>query len=342
MSDAQVIDQKAHEAATSPYNERKHPSWVQKQAGCYRKGHLQLHGLKIAVENPRDSIRFGPNPDGRLWRTKMVHHYGYLKGTSGADGDPIDVFIGPNPDSDLVVIIDQVDKAGQFDEHKVMLGFDSVEDAKNGYLANYEPGWPLGKMVALSMREFRDWLVKADTAEPAAISNHGSLHELTIDDLKKGSTPTINRRKRAIPYGQLEKVTLSRAKVPTLLFRVRSASQAGTSYETVIQLLEYPAIRNDASLSLQEKVRLALVGDVTVNCSCPAQLWWGFEYQLRQMGAGTDTVTHQHPQRDPDRFPHIRNPSLKGTTCKHLQLVLSLAPANLTTIVKKLRNQGES
>ena len=45
--------------------------------------------------------------------------------------------------------MDQVDpQSGKFDEHKVLLGFNSVDEAKKGYLANYEKGWKgLGGMV---------------------------------------------------------------------------------------------------------------------------------------------------------------------------------------------------
>ena len=60
----------------------------------------------------------------------MNNHYGYVKRSLGADGDQVDVFLGNNPSANHVYVINQNDpKTGKFDEHKVMLGFDSFESA---------------------------------------------------------------------------------------------------------------------------------------------------------------------------------------------------------------------
>lgn len=145
------------------------PTPAQQEAGNYRKGHVTLHGLDIAIENPKGSVRSGISPDGKEWSTKMVHDYGYFKQTEDKDGDPIDVFIGPTPHSELVFIINQVHPGGRFDEHKVMLGFVTADDAREGYLANYEDGWQgLGGMVGMTMEDFKEWL-EGDTTKRACV-----------------------------------------------------------------------------------------------------------------------------------------------------------------------------
>lgn len=145
------------------------PTPAQQEAGNYRKGHVTLHGLDIAIENPKGSTRSGVSPAGKKWSTKMVHDYGYFKNTKDKDGDPIDVFIGPMPHSELVFIINQVHPSGRFDEHKVMLGFVTADDAKAGYLANYEDGWQgLGGMVGMTMEAFKAWL-DGDTTKRASV-----------------------------------------------------------------------------------------------------------------------------------------------------------------------------
>lgn len=145
------------------------PTPAQQEAGNYRKGHVTLHGLDIAIENPKGSTRSGVSPSGKKWSTKMVHDYGYFKRTEDKDGDPIDVFIGPTPHSELVFIINQVHPSGRFDEHKVMLGFVTADDARAGYLANYEDGWQgLGSMVGLTMEDFKEWL-DGDTTKRASV-----------------------------------------------------------------------------------------------------------------------------------------------------------------------------
>ncbi len=76
------------------------PTEAQKEAGNYKKGHLTLQGLDIALENPKGSTRSGTDQDGKAWQSTMAHDYGYIKRTLGADGDHVDVFIGDQPDSE--------------------------------------------------------------------------------------------------------------------------------------------------------------------------------------------------------------------------------------------------
>ncbi|MDF0750270.1 hypothetical protein NLU14_08510 [Marinobacter sp. 71-i] len=142
------------------------PTDRQKEAGNYRKGRIRLQGLEIAIENPKGSVRSGTDPDGKKWESTMAHHYGDIKGTKAADGDNLDVFIGPDPESDRVFVIDQVNADGTFDEVKVMLGFRNEKAAKEGYLANYEKGWKVGPVTRMSIDEFKAWMRDGDTTKP--------------------------------------------------------------------------------------------------------------------------------------------------------------------------------
>ncbi|MGX0617628.1 orotate phosphoribosyltransferase-like protein [Cupriavidus metallidurans] len=162
------LDAAAHEAATSPANDLLEPTDAQKAAGNYKMGHATLHGLDITIENPRGSTRSGTDQDGKPWSVDMANHYGYIKRTEGADGDHVDAFIGPNPDSTHVFVVDQVDpRIGKFDEHKVMLGFDSLKAAREGYHANYEKGWKgAAAITPMSVDEFKAWLKNGDTTKP--------------------------------------------------------------------------------------------------------------------------------------------------------------------------------
>ncbi|MGY3922072.1 hypothetical protein LA366_02750 [Aeromonas jandaei] len=144
------------------------PTEAQKEAGNYKKGHLTLHGLDIALENPKGSTRSGTDKDGKAWQSTMAHDYGYIKRTTGADGDHVDVFIGDQPDSEMVYVVDQADpKTGKFDEHKVMMGFADEQAARDGYLANYEKGWKgLSAIKAMPMEELKRWVKDGDTTKP--------------------------------------------------------------------------------------------------------------------------------------------------------------------------------
>ena len=160
------IDEEAQEAATSITNDIPQPSQEQIEAGNYKKGHVALQGLDLSIENPKGSERSGFTEEGEPWTTIAVHHYGYIKGTVGRDKDHLDAYIGDSPESENVFVVNQVNPdTGKFDEHKVMIGFNTAEEARTGYLANYEEGWQgLGSMVPLSMDEFKTW-IKGDTTK---------------------------------------------------------------------------------------------------------------------------------------------------------------------------------
>lgn len=148
----------------------REPSDAQRKAGNYRKGRFKLHGLDITLETPRGAIRRGTDRAGNAWRVEMPHHYGYIRQTeSEADGDHVDVFVGPDPDSELVFVIDQQGRGGRFDEHKVMLGFTSEQQARAAYLSAYQPGWQgLKEITPLTIEQFKAWLADGDTGKPIA------------------------------------------------------------------------------------------------------------------------------------------------------------------------------
>lgn len=165
------IDLSANQAATSVNNDLPEPTQAQIEAGNYKKGHIKVHGLDIAIENPRGSERRGTDPDGNEWSHNMSDHYGYIKRTTGADQEHIDTYVGKNPESENVFIVDQIDQgSGGFDEHKVMLGFDSQEEAITAYKSNFDKGWKVGPVTQMSKDQFKDWLKNSDTSKPVAES----------------------------------------------------------------------------------------------------------------------------------------------------------------------------
>ncbi|WP_412674166.1 LPD38 domain-containing protein [Aeromonas caviae] len=164
------------------------PTEAQKEAGNYKKGHIKLQGLDIALENPKGSTRSGTAQDGKAWQSTMAHDYGYIKRTQGADGDHVDVFIGDKPESETVYVVDQVDpKTGKFDEHKVMMGFADEQSARAGYLGNYEDGWKgLGAIKAMPVEDFKRWVKEGDTTKPVVKKARMSQqHGLSVDEAQR-------------------------------------------------------------------------------------------------------------------------------------------------------------
>lgn len=135
------------------------PTEAQKEAGNYKKGHIKINGFDVTIEQPAGSVRSGKDANGKEWSVTMNNTYGYIRGTESVDGDHIDVFLGPDMNSDMVYVVDQVNTDGLFDEHKVMMGFSSLEDARSAYLSNYEEGWKgLGNITGVALDEFKKWI----------------------------------------------------------------------------------------------------------------------------------------------------------------------------------------
>lgn len=137
---------------------------AQKEAGNYKKGHVQVGTFDITIEQPQGSVRKGTDADGKQWESRMHNTYGYFRGTEGVDGDHIDVFLSNDIDGwngRKLYVVDQYNPDGTFDEHKMMLGFNDMDEAKGDYLANYEKGWEDGRRIVVSatnLEDFEKWI----------------------------------------------------------------------------------------------------------------------------------------------------------------------------------------
>ena len=128
---------------------------------------MKLHGLTLAIENPRGSNRRGMDMDGKQWSVNMPHHYGFIKGVKGADGDELDCFVGTNMKADNVFVVNQNDMEGEFDEHKCMMGFDDEESAKAAYMSAFSADWNgFGSIVQLPVDKFKDWISSGECNTP--------------------------------------------------------------------------------------------------------------------------------------------------------------------------------
>lgn len=151
------------------------PTEAQKEAGNYKKGHVKINGFDVSIEQPVGSVRSGKDASGKEWSQVMNNTYGYIRGTESVDGDHIDVFLGPDMNSDMVYVVDQVNTDGSFDEHKVMMGFPSLEDARSAYLSNYEEGWQgLGNITGVALDEFKKW-IDSSTRKTKPFSEYRSV-----------------------------------------------------------------------------------------------------------------------------------------------------------------------
>ena len=124
-------------------------------SGHKLQGRRKWNGLDISIENRKGSVRKGTDPDGHKWAITMKHPYGYIRGTEGTDGDHLDCYLGEHKDAPQVFIIHQNNPdTGEYDEDKVMLGFNDGQEAKKAYLEQYDrPGF-FGGMDSMTLDKF--------------------------------------------------------------------------------------------------------------------------------------------------------------------------------------------
>ena len=116
-----------------------------------------FRGLPITIEHRRGDTKSGTDVFGNDWKKTMLHDYGYFDGIMGADGKELDVYINPDARTDNIFRVTQLNvKTGEFDEYKIMLNFESIGDARVGYLKNHPKDW----------------------------KGFGGIEEITLDDIK--------------------------------------------------------------------------------------------------------------------------------------------------------------
>ena len=189
------------EAASADVNTE--PTEAQKKAGNYKKGHVQVGTFDITIEQPEGSIRRGTDADGKKWESKMHNTYGYFRGTEGVDGDHIDVFLSNDIDGwngRKVFVVDQYNPDGTFDEHKVMLGFNDMDEAKSDYLANYEKGWENGRRITVSttnLEDFEKW-IDSSHRKTKPFSEYSSVN--------KGSEKAENKQEKESVFDKAKEI----------------------------------------------------------------------------------------------------------------------------------------
>lgn len=199
--------------ATASAEVNTEPTEAQKEAGNYKKGHVQVGTFDITIEQPQGSVRKGTDADGKQWESKMNNTYGYIRGAVGVDGDHIDVFLSNDIDGwngRKVFVVDQYNPDGSFDEHKVMLGFNDADEAKSDYLANYENGWENGRRIdvtAVNLEDFEKWIASSkrktkpfgeySSVKNGVVENNAPVNEDTPSEIQ-----TLLRERECTPISQ--------------------------------------------------------------------------------------------------------------------------------------------
>lgn len=123
--------------------------------GCQR----DYLGLPLMIEAKRGEMRCG---------YVQVADYGYIQRTGSAEGadENMDCFVGPLNDHPTVYVIDSYWDDGRFDEHKVMLGFNSSFAAVEVFARTYVDSRHVGAVTECSVDDLKIWLASGDMTKP--------------------------------------------------------------------------------------------------------------------------------------------------------------------------------
>lgn len=260
--------------ASGAKNADHSPTEGQKRSGNYRKVHLRLDGFDVSIENPKGSIRSGVSPDGTKWSNRLACDYGDIRGTESVDGDPIDIYLSDHPENGAVFVIDQVDpKTGRFDEHKVMYGFDSVDDAKKAYLACYQSGWKgLGWITPVTKAEFKKWVESSDR-KTKPFHEYKSVNTI-VDPIKSAevAAPVQDVKAEAydgVPHGvRLRSFTDAPATRTAIMDNVLEAVKSRFPIEDDDVRLELDDVKYEGPTSYTlEQQKAALLNNRKLGCS---------------------------------------------------------------------------
>ena len=139
-------------------------------------------GIPLVVQWPKGSVRVGENSDGTPFKIEMKADYGYIPATVDIDRDDhLDVYIGPNKESEYAYVLEQM-QDGKFDEYKIMLGYDSLEEAEQSYLEHL-PEEMLGEITEVPFDYLLDTYKKE---EPEAEADEEEIHDARAEKHKQG------------------------------------------------------------------------------------------------------------------------------------------------------------
>jgi hypothetical protein len=177
-AEAMVPEDAAPAAAAPPASIDAAAALFSEQPGSVEFGSIIDHlikwnGLDIGVEYLPGQVRF----PGRRNSKKLKSGYGHIRNHKGADGEALDCYLAPeffNEDdiSDLIYEVSQLTLDGEFDEHKLMLGYYNEFEAKGAYLREM-PEDMFGGIRLLDLADLEQYR-KSATAPPDVLKAPGA------------------------------------------------------------------------------------------------------------------------------------------------------------------------
>lgn len=161
------------------------------------QGAINYRGIPIAIENRKGTVRKWRDAQGGTGETRMQVGYGYIRRTNGIDEDEIDVFVGTDPDADMVYVIEQQNPDnGIYDEQKCMVGFPNQGEAERIYLEHYDRSDFALYTTPMELEHFKRW-VATTAPQKGEMMKKGTHGIRLVIPLAKARVPAIDGAARS-------------------------------------------------------------------------------------------------------------------------------------------------
>lgn len=154
-----------------------------------------IAGIEVAIDFPKGSTRSGVSPDGTPWSTTMLVDYGHLPGIMGMDGDPVDVYAGPNDQAQQAFVVHQPEPDKEL---KVMLGYDSEEEARQSLL-QHAPEWTVGPIEMIPVSRLMTWLRLGGESPPPTYASARKMQARVVKKApgSKKTSRSVKEKKKS-------------------------------------------------------------------------------------------------------------------------------------------------
>lgn len=127
------------------------------------KGRRSIHGISVQIEYEEGDWK--EVKDDQSTSFYMNADYGFFPGTSsGEEGEDLDVFVGPNPESEFVAIVglkyfdfDKYQEIPVHQEDKVMVGFKDMAHVMRVCSAQYPSGM-IGAVFQITLDDLKEMI----------------------------------------------------------------------------------------------------------------------------------------------------------------------------------------
>lgn len=193
--------------------------------------------------------------------------------------------------------------------------------------------------IATAMRDRLIAELPDETLEPGTLTEDGARWHEGMESKRRYSPSPVSSSKKPILSFTLAQVLkevdpnhihhaeyTSRLQEPfvirvygsSILFGTYSSKydRNHTIWKQKVIFKDFVVIARDKEIPIGDAVRYAIENlDFHIRCQCPSWVFFGYAYQATQLD-------YQYGLPRENRFPHIRNPNLRGSVCKHADKVM--------------------